>query len=637
MNHKHHSHQPAELHDKHAGHHTQDFLKKFWVTLVLTIPILAYSDLPQLFIGWTAPAFSGSQYLSFLLGSVIYFYGGWVFIKGALNELKARLPGMMTLIALAITAAYGYSIFAVLAGTGMNLFWELATLIAVMLIGHWIEMKAIMEASGSLKELAKLLPDKAEVLRDGQTVSVGLNELRENDIVLVKPGAKIPADGTLLEGQSEVNESVITGESKPVVKNSGDTVIAGSINGDGSLKIRVTHIGEKTFLAGVMRLVSEAEASKSRLQLLSDRAASYLTYIAVGAGLVTFIAWMVATGDVMFSIERLVAVLVIACPHALGLAIPLVAAITTTMAARNGFLIRRRLSLEAAKDINMVLFDKTGTLTKGVFAVTSADDESLAFAAAVEAHSEHPIGKAIVQEAKNRNLKIAEISDFKRVPGMGAEAVVSQKKVFVGHRGGSNILVEVEGKQIGTIALADEIRSEAKEAVDLLKAMGVEVAMITGDSKEVAAQVASELGIEQYFARVRPEEKSQKVQLLQSQGKKVVMVGDGVNDAPALTQADVGIAIGAGTNVAIESAGIILVKNDPRDIVKIVHLSRLTYSKMIQNLFWATGYNLVALPIAAGALAAYGIMLQPAVAAVFMSISTVIVALNAALLRRKSL
>lgn len=633
----HHDHSSHEAHDKHAGHHTEDFIKKFCVTLVLTIPILAYSDLPQLFFGRSAPAFDGSEYISLILGSIIFFYGGWIFIKGALSEIKARLPGMMTLVALAITAAYGYSVFAVVSGTGMNLFWELATLIAVMLIGHWIEMRAVMGASGALKELAKLLPDKAEVLRKGQTISVALNELKENDIVLVKPGAKIPADGTILEGQSEVNESVITGESKPIGKEVGDSVIAGAINGDGSLKVRVTNIGEKTFLAGVMRLVSEAEASKSRLQLLSDRAAAYLTYIALGAGVITFVAWMTVMGDVMFSVERLVAVLVIACPHALGLAIPLVAAISTTMAAKNGFLIRRRLSLEAAKDINVVLFDKTGTLTKGAFAVTSADDNELQYAAAVEAYSEHPIGKAIVQEAKKRGLKIAEITDFKRVPGMGAEAVVSGKKVFVGHRGGSDILVEVDGTQIGTIALADEIRPEAKEAVDALQAMGVDVAMITGDSKEVAAQVAAELGIEQYFARVRPEEKSEKVKLLQSQGKKVAMVGDGVNDAPALTQADVGIAIGAGTNVAIESAGIILVKNDPRDIVKIIKLSRLTYSKMIQNLFWATGYNLIALPVAAGALAAYGIMLQPAVAAVFMSASTVIVAFNAALLRRKTL
>ncbi len=638
MHHSHEHNHGTQGQDKHAGHHTQDFLKKFWVTLVLTVPIVLYSDLPQLFLGWSAPAFAGSGYLSLVLGSIIFFYGGWVFLAGAWSELKARLPGMMTLIALAITAAYGYSVFAVFAGMGMNLFWELATLIAVMLIGHWIEMKAVQGASGALKELAKLLPDKAEVLRGGSVVSVALSDLQEGDIVLVKPGGKIPADGLILEGQSEVNESVITGESKPVAKNTNDTVIAGSINGDGSLQIKVKHIGEKTFLAGVMRLVADAEASKSRLQLLSDRAAFYLTLVAVSAGAITFIAWIWAGQGMMFSIERLVAVLVIACPHALGLAIPLVAAISTTMAARNGFLIRRRLSLEAARDINVVLFDKTGTLTKGAFAVTSASsDEALALAAAVEAHSEHPIGKAIVAEAQKRGLSVQAVTDFKRVPGMGAEATVGGHLVFVGHRGGSDIFVEVDGSKLGSIALADEIRPEAQEAVGTLKSMGIEVAMITGDSQEVAAQVAQELGINQYFARVRPEEKSQKVSLLQSQGKKVAMVGDGVNDAPALTQADVGIAIGAGTNVAIESAGIILVKNDPRDIVKIIRLSKLTYSKMVQNLFWATAYNLLALPLAAGVLMSKGIILQPAVAAVFMSLSTVIVAFNAALLRRNTL
>lgn len=628
----------AHTHNKHEGHHTADFLTKFWVTLALTVPIVAYSDLPQLFLGWQAPAFSGSQYLSLVLGSIVFFYGGWIFIKGAYSELKARLPGMMTLIALAITAAYGYSVFAVLMGTGMNLFWELATLIAVMLIGHWIEMKAVQSASGALKELSKLLPDKAEVIRGNNTVSVTISELKEGDVVLIKPGGKVPADGTVVEGESEINESVMTGESKPVPKHKGEAVIAGSINGDGSLTVRVSHIGEKTFLAGVMRLVADAEASKSRLQLLSDRAAFYLTLIAVGAGAITFVAWLLAQTGIMFATERLVAVLVIACPHALGLAIPLVAAISTTMAARNGFLIRRRLSLEAAREVTAVLFDKTGTLTKGAFVVTSAtSDDVMALAAAVEARSEHPIGKAIVEEATRRGLAIQDAHDFKRIPGMGAEATIGGTRIFVGHKGGADIVVESEGTQLGTITLADEIRPEARQTIDALKAMGVEVAMITGDSQEVAADVAQQLGIEQYFARVRPEEKSQKVQLLQSQGKKVAMVGDGVNDAPALTQADVGIAIGAGTNVAIESAGIILVKNDPRDIVKIIKLSRLTYSKMLQNLFWATGYNLVALPIAAGALAAYGIMLQPALAAVFMSLSTVIVAFNAALLRRAAL
>lgn len=631
-------HERDQEHDKHAGHDPALFLQKFWVVLALTIPIVLYSDLPGAFLGWAAPAFPGSQYVQLFLGSVVFFYGGLIFLKGAWSELRMRLPGMMTLIALAITVAYLYSVFVVLTGEGMNLFWELATLIAVMLIGHYVEMRAVHGASGALKELAKLLPDSAEVIRGHTTEIIALSKLVAGDVVLVRPGGKVPSDGEIIDGESEVDESIITGESKPVTKKTGDSVIAGSINGDGSLRLRVVNIGEKTFLAGVMRLVREAESSKSRLQLLSDRAAFYLTLIAIGAGSITFVAWYVSDAGALFAIERLVAVLVIACPHALGLAIPLVAAISTTMAAKNGFLIKRRLALEAARDIDTVLFDKTGTLTKGVFAVTSASsDEALALAAAVEANSEHPIGKAVIAEAAKRGLAISSATEFKRVPGAGAQARVDGKMIFVGHRGTDAIVVEADGAQIGTIAVADEIRPEARAAIELLKSMGVEVAMITGDSQEVASRVAKELGIDEYFARVKPEEKSQKVAFLQSKGKKVAMVGDGVNDAPALTQSDVGVAIGAGTNVAIESAGIILMKNDPRDIAKIMRLSRLTYSKMLQNLFWATAYNLVALPIAAGALAAKGVILQPAVAAVFMSLSTVIVAINAALLRRKTL
>jgi P-type Cu2+ transporter len=638
MDHEHHNHLAAQKHDKHAGHHAQDFLKKFWLVSVLMVPIILYSDLPEAFLGWSAPMFPGSNYLQLVLGSIVFFYGGLVFLKGAVDEIKSRLPGMMTLIALAISAAYFYSVGTTLTGTGMALYWELATLIAVMLLGHWIEMKAVQSAKGALRELAKLLPDKAEVIRDGKTMTLSIGELHQGDIALVRPGGKVPADGNIVEGDSELDESLITGESRPLAKGKGEEVIAGSINGDGSLQIRVDKIGEKTFLAGVMRLVAEAENSKSRLQLLSDRAAFYLTMLAVSAGAITFFVWMYLGEGFGFATERLVAVLVIACPHALGLAIPLVASISTTMAAKNGFFVKRRLSLEVARNITTVLFDKTGTLTKGAFGVTSVtSDEALAYAAAVESGSEHPIGKAVTEEARKRGLTVKHAENFKRIPGAGAEATVTGARVFVGHRGGADIVVEVDGKQIGTIAVADTVRPEAREAVDTLKRMGLSVTMITGDSKEVAEQVAMELGITDYFARVRPEEKSEKVKLLQSQGKRVAMVGDGVNDAPALTQADLGIAVGAGTNVAIESAGIILVKNDPRDIPKIIELSRLTYSKMIQNLFWASGYNILALPIAAGALVAYGIMLQPAVAAVFMSASTVIVAFNAALLRRKTL
>ena len=625
-------------HDKHAGHHTEDFLKKFWVVLVLTVPIILYSDLPEALVGWSAPTFAGSPYLQLVLGSIVFFYGGLVFLRGALSELKARLPGMMTLIALAISAAYFYSVGSVLFGSGMTLFWELSTLIAVMLIGHYVEMRAVQGAKGALRELAKLLPDTAEVVREGKTVVVSLSDVRQGDIALVRPGAKVPADGIIVEGESELDEALITGESRPVQKKTGDEVVAGAINGDGSLTIRIEKIGESTFLAGVMRLVAEAESSKSRLQLLSDRAAFYLTLLAVGAGAITFVVWVMVGESFGFSVERLVAVLVIACPHALGLAIPLVASISTTMAAKNGFFVKRRLALEAARNVTTVLFDKTGTLTAGKFSVThSNSDEALALAAAVEAHSEHPIGKAVIAEAQKRSLVVPEAVNFKRMPGVGAQATVEGKSVFVGHRGGADIVVEVNGEVLGTIAVADTPRPEAKEAVEALRDMGLHIAMITGDSEVVAREVASELGIEEFFARVRPEDKVNKVKLLQSKGEMVAMVGDGVNDAPALTQADLGIAVGAGTNVAIESAGIILVRNDPRDIPKIIRLSRLTYSKMIQNLFWASGYNVVALPIAAGALAAWGVVLQPAVAAVFMSLSTVIVAVNAALLRRKSL
>lgn len=624
-------------HDKHAGHSTAMFFHKFWISLVLTIPVVLYADIVETLFGWSPPAFPGSPYLPLVLGSIVFFYGGWIFLAGAWREIEGRLPGMMTLIGIAISAAYLWSLYAVFAGEEA-LFWELTTLITIMLLGHWLEMRAVSGAQGALKELSKLLPDTAEVIRDGKTETIALSELRENDMVLVRPGAKVPADGTITDGGSDVNESLVTGESKPVSKKEGDSVIAGTINGDGSLKVRVMHIGEKTFLAGVMRLVAEAQASKSRLQVLSDKAALYLTVVAVGGGGITLVAWLLSGADVGFAVARLVAVLVIACPHALGLAVPLVASISTTKAARSGFLVKQRIALEAARTIDTVLFDKTGTLTEGKFSVVSASfDEALALAAAVEAHSEHPIAKAIVEEARKRNAPPHEAKNFKRIPGQGAEAQIEEKYIFVGHRGGSDILVEVEGKTIGTIAVEDTVRQESKQAVRMLKDMGIRVAMITGDSEDVAKQVSEELGIDQYFARVVPGEKAEKVKLLQQSGKRVAFVGDGVNDAPALTQADLGIAIGAGTNVAIESAGIILVRNDPRDIVKIIKLSRMTYTKMIQNLFWASGYNILALPLAAGVLAFKGILLQPAVAAVFMSASTVIVAVNAVLLAKKEL
>lgn len=655
-------------HDKHAGHTTASFLQKFWTVLLLTIPILGYSEVVEKIFDWNLPKFAGYEYVLLVLGTVVFFYGGWIFLIGALREIKARLPGMMTLISLAITTAYIWSVYTTIDGTGMALWWELATLIAVMLLGHWIEMRAVQGAQGALKELAKLLPDKAEVIRGNTTEIIGLQELRIGDVVLVKPGGKVPADGKIVDGRSELNEAIITGESKPVLKTIHDEVIAGSINGDGSLKVEVTKIGESTFLAGVMRLVADAQASKSRLQMLSDRAAFYLTIIAVIAGMITLVAWIFAGASVSIAMERLVAVLVIACPHALGLAIPLVASISTTMAARNGLLIRQRSALEVARKIDIVLFDKTGTLTKGEFGVDTiianqnvSESDVLKTAASIDYHSEHPLAKAVVAQAQKQNINLLEVKDYERVAGKGARGTIEGSIILVGsdtllddqqinlsgnykekaeilsRQGKTIIHVVVDNKLLGSIALADVIREESREAIQILKQLNVRVAMMTGDTEDVASWVAKELGLDEYFARVLPHEKADKVKLLQLKGMKVAMVGDGVNDAPALTRADLGIAIGAGTNVAIESAGIILVRSDPRDIPKIIKLSQITYTKMIQNLFWATGYNIVALPIAAGALAFKGVILQPAVAAVFMSLSTVVVALNAVLLRKRKL
>ncbi|MBI2053147.1 MAG: copper-translocating P-type ATPase [Candidatus Sungbacteria bacterium] len=654
--------------DKHAGHRTESFLRKFWIVAALTIPILAYSEITETVFGWAPPTFVGQEYMILALASVVFFYGGGVFLTGAYREIRARLPGMMTLIALAITAAYVFSVFSVFSGRSETLFWELSTLIAVMLIGHWMEMKAVVGAEGALKELAKLLPDTAEVMRHGTVQTIPLAQLVTGDTVLIRPGSKVPADGTIMDGQSDLNESIITGESKPVAKKIGDAVIAGAINGDGALTVRMDKIGEHTFLAGVMRMVADAQASKSRLQMLSDRAALYLTGIAVGSGVITFGAWMFAGAGIVTAVERLVAVLVIACPHALGLAVPLVASISTTKAARNGFLVRERIALEAARAVDIVLFDKTGTLTRGEFGVDKivpvahgGEDEVLLYAASANSHSEHPLAGAMIREAYKRKMALHEARNFQRLPGKGVRVEIGCAEVLVGSvamvedrnmvlppalkaetdmlaRQGKTInIVLKDGAVLGALALADVIREESYDAIAVLRAMGVKTAMITGDSEDVARWVAGELGIDEYFAKVLPDQKAEKIKLLRSRGQKVAMVGDGVNDAPALALADLGIAIGAGTNVAIESAGIILVRNDPRDIASIIKLSRLTYTKMMQNLFWATGYNLAALPIAAGALAYRGIILEPAVAAVFMSLSTVIVAFNAMLLRRQNI
>lgn len=654
--------------DKHAGHVTSSFLKKFWIALALSVPIFFYSEMAQEVFGIHGPEFFGWQYVLLAFGSVAFFYCGWIFISSAYRELRAKLPGMMTLIALATSTAYIFSAISIAIGTEHDLLFELSTLIAIMLLGHWIEMRSVAGAQGALKELSKLLPDQAEVVRNGKTEIILLGELRVGDIVLVKPGAKVPADGKIIDGESDMNESIITGESKPIEKGIGDMVIAGSSNGDGSLKIEIQKIGTETFLAGVMRLVAEAQASKSRLQILSDRAAFYLTLIAIGAGASTFFVWMFLDAGIATATQRMVAVLVITCPHALGLAIPLVASVSTTIAAKNGLLVRQRSALELARTIDIVLFDKTGTLTKGEFGIDTilavdgiTEAQVLHTAASVNSHSEHPLAKAMVEEAERQNIHLLTVRNFSRIGGMGARGMIESSEVYVGSerlltehaiglgseyknkvavlskQGKTVIYVIVDKKLLGAIALVDVIREESREAIATLKKLGIKTAMITGDSEDVASWVSMELGIDEYFAKVLPDQKAEKVKLLQSAGQKVAMVGDGINDAPALTQADIGIAIGAGTNVAIESAGIILVRNDPRDIPKIFNLSRLTYNKMIQNLFWATGYNVVAIPLAAGVLVSYGIILEPALAAVFMSLSTVIVAFNALLLRRRVL
>ncbi len=652
--------------DKHAGHRAEVFLQKFWASLLLTIVVVLYSPLPQKLFGWQAPVFAGSSLIPLIFGSIVFFYGGWVFLIGAGREIKHRLPGMMTLIALAISAAYLFSLAVTLLNQGETLFWELTTLITIMLLGHYLEMRAVAGTQNALAELAKLIPNTAEVVRsDGTTEKVPLAEIREGDLVLVRPGGQIPVDGVVVKGESEVNEALATGESKPVAKKKNDEVIAGTLNADGVLTIKVSKIGEKTFLAGVMKLISEAQSTKSRLQILSDRAAFYLTVVALGAGALTLIVWLSLASPVFFAVERLVAVLVIACPHALGLAVPLVASISTSMAAQNGFLVRDRLALEKAREIEAILIDKTGTLTKGEFGLEKiwsfteqSEDEILRLAASVDANSEHPVAKAVVNAAKSRGLSLLPVEKFTKLPGAGSRAEIENQELRVGGRriineldltvpahkaseiemeqqkGKTIIFVVQEQVVLGALSLADQIRPESKEAISELRKMGLKVAMLTGDSEHVAAWVASELYVNEFFAQVKPEEKVEKVKLLQERGLKVAMVGDGMNDAPALTQADLGVAIGAGTNVAIESAGIILIKNDPRDVVKIIRLSRLTYSKMLQNLFWATGYNLVALPLAAGVLFSQGIVLQPALAAVLMSLSTIIVALNALSLRK---
>jgi P-type Cu2+ transporter len=663
------------LHKAHSAHgadhtgHEQMFRVRFWWSLLLSIPVLLYSEMIQMWLGFTLPAFPFSEWIPFVFSVIVFAYGGVPFLQMAVPEIQERKPGMMTLISLAISVAFIYSVAAQFINLGEGFFWELVTLIDIMLLGHWLEMRSVRQASGALNELAKLMPDTAERIQHGDTTeTVPVSALKQGDVVLVRPGASVPADGEVVDGHSNVNEAMVTGESQPVHKMAGAKVIAGTINGDGSLRARVTATGNETALAGIMRLVEQAQQSKSKTQVLADKAAGWLFYIALAAAVITAVAWTIADTFNIEVLNRVVTVLVIACPHALGLAVPLVVAITTAMGARNGILVRNRLALEAAREIDVVIFDKTGTLTRGQFGVVDMamtdgweKDRALALAAALEGDSEHLIAQAIRRFARDRKLTLPSINNFSALKGRGVQATVENEAYYVGgprlleilsltpqgnikdftdmanNNVQSVVYLTTKDQIIAAISIADVIRPESKQAVQSLRDMGIEVAMLTGDSQAVAKAVANQLGIQRVFAEVLPEHKDQKVIELQQQGKRVAMVGDGVNDAPALTRADVGIAIGGGTDVAIESAGIVLVNSNPLDVVKIFKLSRASYSKMIQNLWWAAGYNVFAIPLAAGVLANWGILLSPAVGALLMSVSTIVVALNAQLLRKAEL
>ncbi len=658
---------PHASHDRHAGHSVAMFRDKFWLSFALTIPVVIWSTDVQHWFGYRAPSFPGSNLIPPILGTVVFVYGGLVFIRGAWSELADHKPGMMTLISLAIIVAFGTSLAATLGLFEIEVWWELASLITIMVLGHWLEMRAISQARGALNALAALLPDTAERVSDAEIQTVPLSELRAGDVVLVRPGTRLPADGIVVEGAADVDESMITGESRTISKAPGATVIAGTVASGGSLRVRVTAVGEQTALSGIMRLVAAAQASGSRTQALADRAAAILFYVAVVSGAITLAYWWFS-GDKEHALIRTATVLIIACPHALGLAIPLVIAISTSLGAQNGLLVKDRLALERARNLDIVIFDKTGTLTRGspvvsgvVAAPGSNGGDLLAHAAAVEANSEHPLARAIVAEAKRQNLPMLQAADFKALPGRGAQARVNGENIVIGgprlltegkialppeleklttswaSEGKTVLYVVAEGRLLGAFAAEDEIRPESKEAVMELHELGIRVAMITGDSKTVADSVARRIGIDEVASEVLPADKAAAVKRFQSGGKRVAMVGDGVNDAPALATADVGIAIGAGTDVAIESAGIVLVRSDPRDVVGAIKLSRATYRKMIQNLVWATAYNLVAIPVAGGLLVRWGLDLPMSIGAVAMSLSTIIVAANAQLLRRLKL
>ena len=667
QNHEHrHQHKtekaPEHGHHGHHDHHAmmiEDFKKRFWVSLALTLPILPLSPMIQQWLGldWQ---FAGDKYVLFGLSSIIFFYGGWPFLKGLADELKEKAPGMMTLIAVAIVVAYAYSSAVVFGLEGKTFFWELATLIVVMLLGHWIEMRSVLGASRALEKLIALLPDEAHRVDGDQVQDVKVSELKKGDVILIKPGEKIPADGTITEGESNLNESMLTGESKPVSKEKGDQVIGGAVNGNGSLKVKVEGTGEDSYLSKVVNMVREAQGRKSKTQKLADRAAFWLTIVALTAGFGTLATWLFLGKDFAFALERMVTVMVISCPHALGLAIPLVSAISTAVSAQNGLLIRNRTAFENARKITTLVFDKTGTLTTGEFGVSRfksvregmEDKEMLRLAAALEANSEHPIAEGIMDKVKELGLETPSADNFNAITGKGVEATVEGQQVKVvsprylndeginipeaaENDGGETIVfVLLDDELAGFIALADQIRPESAEAIQTLHKNGIKTMMLTGDNKAVAASVSRELGLDDFFAEVLPDQKLDKVKTLQEKGEYVAMTGDGINDAPALAQADVGIAVGSGTDVAAETADIILVNSNPRDISKLILFGKATYRKMVQNLIWATAYNVVAIPLAAGVLYNWGIMISPAFGAALMSLSTVIVAVNAQLLRK---
>ncbi|MDJ0315595.1 MULTISPECIES: copper-translocating P-type ATPase [Arthrobacter] len=654
---------------QHAGHSTAMFKNRFWLTLILSLPVVFFSPMLGHLLNYTVPQFPGSNWIPPVLGTVIFFYGGQPFLKGGWQEIKSRQPAMMLLISMAITVAFiaSWVTSLGLGGFDLDFWWELALLVAIMLLGHWIEMRALGSARGALDALAALLPDEAERVTDDGTETISIAELNPGDIVLVRPGARLPADGEITDGSAEVDESMITGESKTISRSVGDPVVAGTVATDNSLRVKVTAVGDDTALAGIQRLVAEAQSSTSRAQALADRAAAFLFYFAAGSGVITFIVWSLL-GSIPDAVTRTVTVLVIACPHALGLAIPLVIAISTERAAKAGVLIKDRMALERMRTIDVVLFDKTGTLTKGEPALTDvaavpalSTDELLALAAAVESDSEHPVARAIIAAASKTETPALAATAFQSMTGRGVQATIDGATVAVGgpallkelgltepeqiaaattgwmDRGASVLHVIKDGAVIGAVALEDEVRTESLQAVHALQGRGIKVAMITGDAQQVADTVAAKLGIDEVFAQVLPQDKDQKVAELQGRGMKVAMVGDGVNDAPALARAEVGIAIGAGTDVAMESAGVVLAGNDPRAVLSTVDLSQASYRKMWQNLIWATGYNIISVPLAAGVLAGIGFVLSPAAGAVLMSLSTIVVALNAQLLRRLKL